>query len=219
MNVGSFTACSYKLLHFRQCCCDIVSPEGDKNTFLACSLSILCRDCQGKHVTTKHSKLLTVTTKHSKLLTVTTKHSKLLAVTTKHSTLFRHNKALKTFDCQGKHVTTKHSKLSQRMLAARPVPAQNVCNHSRTHVHCQPQRCLARCLSRMSMHTTDARHAHCTCADANTAARDANVEMVNLMLEALEKEHEVLYSTLVTPIANYIMDILPDDQRETSKVG
>jgi len=71
----------------------------------------------------------------------------------------------------------------------------------------------------MSMHTTDARHAHCTCADANTAARDANVEMVNLMLEALEKEHEVLYSTLVTPIANYIMDILPDDQRETSKVG
>jgi len=51
----------------------------------------------------------------------------------------------------------------------------------------------------------------------NTAIRDSNVEMVNLILEALEKEHEVLYSTLVSPIATYIMEILPEEQRDTNK--
>mmetsp|Transcript_9701 Transcript_9701/g.26290 ORF Transcript_9701/g.26290 Transcript_9701/m.26290 type:complete len:665 (+) Transcript_9701:145-2139(+) len=56
-------------------------------------------------------------------------------------------------------------------------------------------------------------------ADMNTVLRDSNVEMVNLILEALEKEHEVLYSTLITPIATYIMEVLPEEQRDTTRVN
>lgn len=55
-------------------------------------------------------------------------------------------------------------------------------------------------------------------SDAATLTRDHHIELINIMLEALEQEHEVLYQTLVLPIALYIMDVLPEETRDTNKV-
>jgi hypothetical protein len=38
------------------------------------------------------------------------------------------------------------------------------------------------------------------------------------MLQALEREHEALYATLILPVTHYVMEALPEDQRETTKV-
>lgn len=47
--------------------------------------------------------------------------------------------------------------------------------------------------------------------------RDSNVELLAVMLEALSKEHDILYQSLLTPITSFIMEILPENHRETTK--
>lgn len=39
--------------------------------------------------------------------------------------------------------------------------------------------------------------------------RDGNVEVISTMLEALEKEHEQLYQSLLKPITTFVIDLLP----------
>ncbi|WIA33521.1 hypothetical protein OEZ86_006646 [Tetradesmus obliquus] len=51
---------------------------------------------------------------------------------------------------------------------------------------------------------------------ASSLLRDANVEMISTMLEALEKEHEHLYQSLLRPITSFVCEMLPEDMRETS---
>ncbi len=55
-------------------------------------------------------------------------------------------------------------------------------------------------------------------SDATSAQRDTQVELINVMLEALEQEHEVLYQMLLVPIQSFILEVLPEDARETTKV-
>jgi hypothetical protein len=38
-------------------------------------------------------------------------------------------------------------------------------------------------------------------------------------MQALEREHEALYATLILPVTHYVMEALPEDQRETTKVS
>jgi hypothetical protein len=49
------------------------------------------------------------------------------------------------------------------------------------------------------------------------AVRDTNIELLAVMLEALSKEHDILYQSLLTPITLFILEILPDNHRETTK--
>eukprot|EP00775_Hariotina_reticulata_P013475 gene13475-13601_t len=51
---------------------------------------------------------------------------------------------------------------------------------------------------------------------ASSLARDGNIDMITQMLEALEKEHVLLYQSLLQPITQYICDVLPDEMRETN---
>jgi uncharacterized membrane protein YgcG len=44
---------------------------------------------------------------------------------------------------------------------------------------------------------------------ASSLLRDANVEMISTMLEALEKEHEHLYQSLLRPITSCVCEMLP----------
>jgi hypothetical protein len=44
---------------------------------------------------------------------------------------------------------------------------------------------------------------------ASSLLRDANVEMISTMLEALEKEHEHLYQSLLRPITSFVCEMLP----------
>eukprot|EP00878_Enallax_costatus_P016312 GHUV01017110.1.p1 GENE.GHUV01017110.1~~GHUV01017110.1.p1 ORF type:complete len:287 (+),score=113.06 GHUV01017110.1:359-1219(+) len=39
--------------------------------------------------------------------------------------------------------------------------------------------------------------------------RDGNVEMISTMLQALEKEHDQLYQSLLRPITTFVIDLLP----------
>lgn len=47
--------------------------------------------------------------------------------------------------------------------------------------------------------------------------RDSNIELLSVMLEALSKEHDILYQSLLTPITAFVMELLPDQHRETTK--
>lgn len=44
--------------------------------------------------------------------------------------------------------------------------------------------------------------------------RDGNVEMISIMLDALEKEHEQLYQSLLRPITTFVIDMLPVGGRQ-----
>ena len=48
------------------------------------------------------------------------------------------------------------------------------------------------------------------------AARDANIELINVLLEALEKEHECLYQSIVQPVIAYVNEVLPEPGRTTA---
>lgn len=50
-------------------------------------------------------------------------------------------------------------------------------------------------------------------------ARDANVELINVMLEALEKEHECLYQSLLQPIIAFVSLVAPDASRDAAAKG
>lgn len=45
-------------------------------------------------------------------------------------------------------------------------------------------------------------------------ARDGNVEMISTMLQALEKEHDQLYQSLLRPITTFVIDLLPVSRLE-----
>lgn len=47
--------------------------------------------------------------------------------------------------------------------------------------------------------------------------RDSNIELLSVMLETLSKEHDILYQSLLTPITTFVMELLPDQHRETTK--
>jgi len=53
------------------------------------------------------------------------------------------------------------------------------------------------------------RRAHRNPQEQSGVVRDANVEVISLMLQALEKEHKGLLNTLQGPIIAYVMDMLP----------
>lgn len=48
--------------------------------------------------------------------------------------------------------------------------------------------------------------------------RDTNVELLAAMLEQLSGEHDCLYHSLLLPITAYVMEILPEHQRETTRL-
>jgi hypothetical protein len=54
-------------------------------------------------------------------------------------------------------------------------------------------------------------------ADGAQSVRDPNAELVIVMLEMLEKEQECLYLTLVQPIISFILGVLPESNRETTR--
>lgn len=53
------------------------------------------------------------------------------------------------------------------------------------------------------------RRAHKSPQEQSGVVRDTNVEVISLMLQALEKEHKGLLNTLQGPIIAYIIDMLP----------
>ncbi|GLI67376.1 hypothetical protein VaNZ11_011557 [Volvox africanus] len=54
--------------------------------------------------------------------------------------------------------------------------------------------------------------------DPGSHLRDANIELLSVLLEALAKENDNLYHSLLTPITTYVMEILPEGHRETTKL-
>ncbi|EFJ48600.1 hypothetical protein VOLCADRAFT_104654 [Volvox carteri f. nagariensis] len=54
--------------------------------------------------------------------------------------------------------------------------------------------------------------------DPGSHLRDANIELLSVLLEALAKENDQLYHSLLTPITTYVMEILPEGHRETTKL-
>ncbi|KXZ54862.1 hypothetical protein GPECTOR_4g934 [Gonium pectorale] len=54
--------------------------------------------------------------------------------------------------------------------------------------------------------------------DPGSHLRDANIELLALLLEALARENDHLYHSLLTPITTYVMEILPEGHRETTKL-
>ncbi|GLC41576.1 hypothetical protein PLESTM_001216400 [Pleodorina starrii] len=54
--------------------------------------------------------------------------------------------------------------------------------------------------------------------DPGSHLRDANIELLSVLLEALAKENDHLYHSLLTPITTYVMEILPEGHRETTKL-
>ncbi len=53
-------------------------------------------------------------------------------------------------------------------------------------------------------------------ADAvNIAVRDTNIELITLILEAMEQEHEFLYHAVLFPVTSFVMETLPEGSRET----
>ncbi|GAB4814795.1 hypothetical protein N2152v2_001841 [Parachlorella kessleri] len=58
-------------------------------------------------------------------------------------------------------------------------------------------------------------------ADAHAAAaggvRDVNVELITLMMSALEKEHEFLYQLVLYPLTTYLAELLPEGARDSSR--
>ncbi|GFR52505.1 hypothetical protein Agub_g15080 [Astrephomene gubernaculifera] len=54
--------------------------------------------------------------------------------------------------------------------------------------------------------------------ESGSHLRDANIELLAVMLEALAKENDHLYHSLLTPITTYVMEILPEGHRETTKL-
>lgn len=53
--------------------------------------------------------------------------------------------------------------------------------------------------------------------DTSHAARSANLEALNTLLDALSKEHECLYQSLVQPVAHYCCDMLPAGMHKSSR--
>jgi hypothetical protein len=53
------------------------------------------------------------------------------------------------------------------------------------------------------------RRGHKTAQEQSTLVRDTNVEVISMMLQALEKEHRGLLYSLQGPIIAFIMDMLP----------
>ncbi len=54
--------------------------------------------------------------------------------------------------------------------------------------------------------------------DPGSHLRDANIELLAVLLEALARENDHLYHSLLTPITSYVMEILPEGHRETTKL-
>lgn len=53
-------------------------------------------------------------------------------------------------------------------------------------------------------------------ADAvNIAVRDSNIDLITLILEAMEREHEFLYHAVLFPVTACVMEALPEASRET----
>lgn len=53
------------------------------------------------------------------------------------------------------------------------------------------------------------RRGHKSAAEQSGLVRDSNVEVISMMLQALEKEHRWLLSSLQGPIIAFILDMLP----------
>jgi hypothetical protein len=56
-------------------------------------------------------------------------------------------------------------------------------------------------------------------ADGVQAAREANIELVNVLIEALEKEHECLYQSIVQPVIAYVNEVLPEPSRASAEAA
>ncbi len=54
--------------------------------------------------------------------------------------------------------------------------------------------------------------------DGSAHLRDANIEALAVLLEALAKENDNLYLLLLTPITSFVMEVLPENHRETTKL-
>lgn len=53
-------------------------------------------------------------------------------------------------------------------------------------------------------------------ADAvNIAVRDSNIDLITLILEAMEREHEFLYHAVLFPVTACVIEALPEASRET----
>ncbi|GAX74273.1 hypothetical protein CEUSTIGMA_g1722.t1 [Chlamydomonas eustigma] len=53
--------------------------------------------------------------------------------------------------------------------------------------------------------------------DSAQATRDTNVELINVILENMEKEHECLYQSMLQPVIAYVMEVLPEPSRDTAR--
>ncbi|KAG1660965.1 hypothetical protein FOA52_005590 [Chlamydomonas sp. UWO 241] len=53
--------------------------------------------------------------------------------------------------------------------------------------------------------------------DTVQTAVAANVELISAMLQAMESEQECIYQAVLQPIAGYVMEVLPEGARETTK--
>ncbi|KAK9806100.1 hypothetical protein WJX72_001362 [[Myrmecia] bisecta] len=51
----------------------------------------------------------------------------------------------------------------------------------------------------------------------HTAVRDTNIELITMMLEALEHEHEYLYHAVLFPITSYVCEMLPETMRDSTR--
>lgn len=54
--------------------------------------------------------------------------------------------------------------------------------------------------------------------DPGSYLRDANIELLGVLLEALARENDHLYHSLLVPITAYVMEMLPEGHRETTKL-
>lgn len=54
--------------------------------------------------------------------------------------------------------------------------------------------------------------------DPGSHLRDANIELLSVLLEALAKENDHLYHSLLAPITTYVMEILLEGHRETTRL-
>jgi hypothetical protein len=53
------------------------------------------------------------------------------------------------------------------------------------------------------------RRGHKSSQEQSSVVRDTNVEVISMMLQALEKEHRWLFTSLQGPIIAFVMDLLP----------
>ncbi|KAL0025091.1 hypothetical protein WJX79_008079 [Trebouxia sp. C0005] len=47
--------------------------------------------------------------------------------------------------------------------------------------------------------------------------RDSNIELITIILEALEKEHEYLYNAVLYPVTHFVCEMLPEQMRESTR--